>query len=97
MDDVTYRDKILISNYTIECLHSQNLLLFRTMQWNVYIFTENQKTYFFLSVGKFPENSFFCFRIKITPLTNPENEISTAHIPEFRDIPEKWHVCFKET
>ena len=34
-----------------------------------------------------PENSFFCFRIKITPLTNPENEISTAHIPEFRDIP----------
>ena len=34
-----------------------------------------------------PENLFF-----ITPLTNPENEISTAHIPEFRDIPEKWHV-----
>ena len=71
MDDVTYRDKILISNYTIECLHSQNLFLFRTMQWNVYIFTD----------------------VKITPLTNPENEISTAHIPEFRDIPEKWHVC----
>ena len=32
-----------------------------------------------------PENSFFCFRIKITPLTNPESEISTAHIPEFRN------------
>ena len=47
MDDVMYGDKILISNYTIECLHSQNLFLFRTMQWNVYIFTENQKTYFF--------------------------------------------------
>ena len=53
MDDVTYRDKILISNYTIECLHSQKLILVSNYAMECLHFHRKPENLFFLSVGKF--------------------------------------------